>query len=108
MCVCAAVKKIPFLIQEQGWGEFDMEIVFHGVDKGGDHHVRHDLNFQKPKYDAIHTVVRIFLSRPFRPKQVALTRRNKDVHKPPAKSAEAASCLRPRPWCPRGCCRWRS
>ncbi|KAI5807070.1 yeats family-domain-containing protein [Geopyxis carbonaria] len=50
------VKKQPFLLSEQGWGEFDMEIVLHGIDKGGDHVVRHDLNFQKPKYEAIHPV----------------------------------------------------
>ncbi|KAL7271203.1 transcription factor TFIIF complex subunit Tfg3 [Rhizina undulata] len=50
------LKKPPFLLQEQGWGEFDMEIVLHAVDKGGDHNIRHDLNFQKSKYEAIHTV----------------------------------------------------
>lgn len=51
------LKKAPFLLSEQGWGEFDMEIVLHGVDKGGDHVVRHDLNFQKNKYESIHTIV---------------------------------------------------
>lgn len=30
----------------------------HTADKGGDHLIRHDLNFQKPKYEMIHTVVR--------------------------------------------------
>ena len=53
----AVIKKMPFLLQEQGWGEFDMEIVLHAIDKGGDHTLRHDLNFQKPKYEAIHNVV---------------------------------------------------
>lgn len=53
----AVLKKVPFLLSEQGWGEFDMEIVLHGVDKGGDHVVRHDLNFQKNKYESIHTIV---------------------------------------------------
>lgn len=57
------LKKAPFLLSEQGWGEFDMEIVLHGVDKGGDHVVRHDLNFQKNKYESIHTIVsRLFSS----------------------------------------------
>jgi len=51
------IKKPPFMLQEQGWGEFDMEIVLHAVDKGGDHAIHHDLNFQKPQYEAVHTVV---------------------------------------------------
>lgn len=60
------LKKAPFLLSEQGWGEFDMEIVLHGVDKGGDHVVRHDLNFQKNKYESIHTIVsRTLFSLPF-------------------------------------------
>ncbi|KAG0123613.1 yeats family-domain-containing protein [Tuber indicum] len=50
------VKKLPFLITEQGWGEFDMEVVLHAIDKGGDHSIRHDLNFQKNKYESVHPV----------------------------------------------------
>jgi len=34
-----------------------MEIVFHAADKGGDTIVKHDLHFQQPKYEALHTVV---------------------------------------------------
>jgi hypothetical protein len=51
------LKKPPFLLQEQGWGEFDMELVLHAIDKGGDHLIKHDLNFQKTKYESVHTVV---------------------------------------------------
>jgi len=50
------LKKAPFLLSEQGWGEFDMEIVLHGIDKGGDHVVRHDLHFQQTKYESLHTI----------------------------------------------------
>ncbi|KAF3910787.1 hypothetical protein ABW20_dc0101941 [Dactylellina cionopaga] len=50
------IKKPPFKLSEQGWGEFDMEIVLHIADKGGDHTIKHDLHFQKPKYDLITTV----------------------------------------------------
>lgn len=55
--VLSVIKKPPFLLQEKGWGEFDMEIVLHGTDKGGDHTVRHDLNFQKNMYESVHTIV---------------------------------------------------
>jgi len=51
-----AIKRPPFLLSERGWGEFDMEVVLHTADKGGDHLIRHDLNFQKPRYEMIHTV----------------------------------------------------
>ncbi|KAI5836833.1 yeats family-domain-containing protein [Morchella snyderi] len=66
------LKKPPFLLSEQGWGEFDMEIILHGVDKGGDHPIRHDLNFQKNKYESIHTVT-FTNPRPNLLKQLALS-----------------------------------
>ncbi|KAL9045975.1 MAG: hypothetical protein Q9214_001081 [Letrouitia sp. 1 TL-2023] len=50
------VKKHPFKIQEKGWGEFDMKIIVTGIDKGGDHELHHDLNFQSERYEAIHTI----------------------------------------------------
>ena len=53
----AVVKKTPFMLSEQGWGEFDMELVLHAIDKGGDHVIRHDLNFQKNKYESVHPLV---------------------------------------------------
>lgn len=52
-----AVKKPPFRIEEEGWGEFDMEIVLTAVDKGGDHSVGHDLNFREEKYVTKHPIV---------------------------------------------------
>lgn len=49
------VKNPPFRIEEEGWGEFFMDIVFTAPDK--DHIISHDLNFQKNKYEATHTLV---------------------------------------------------
>jgi transcription initiation factor IIF auxiliary subunit len=47
----------PFKISEEGWGEFDMEIICTGIDKGGDHSILHDLNFQDTRYEAKHIIV---------------------------------------------------
>jgi transcription initiation factor IIF auxiliary subunit len=49
----------PFEIREEGWGEFDMQIVLSAVEKGGDYTISHDLNFQHNSYDAKHTIVRM-------------------------------------------------
>lgn len=49
-------KKSPFRIEEQGWGEFDLKIVFVPADKGPKQSVTHDLNFQKSKYEVIHNL----------------------------------------------------
>lgn len=53
----AAIKKAPFRIEEQGWGEFDMTIVLTAAHKGGEHSLSHDLNFQSERYEAKHQVV---------------------------------------------------
>ncbi|KAI9794900.1 MAG: hypothetical protein M1833_007347 [Piccolia ochrophora] len=50
------VKTPPFRIQEEGWGEFDMEIVLTAVERGGDYTIPHDLNFQSERYEAKHTI----------------------------------------------------
>ncbi|MCJ1275116.1 hypothetical protein MMC21_002916 [Puttea exsequens] len=50
-------KRPPFRIQEKGWGEFDMLITLYGVDKGGEHQIPHDLNFQQERYETTHAVV---------------------------------------------------
>ena len=51
------VKSPPFQIREEGWGEFDMQIVLTAVDKGGDQTVDHDLNFQNERYESRHVLV---------------------------------------------------
>ncbi|KAK9365914.1 yeats family-domain-containing protein [Lipomyces kononenkoae] len=48
------LKKPPFKLEEQGWGEFDMTIVMHAVDKGGEKSIIHDLNFLESKYVTEH------------------------------------------------------
>ncbi|KAK2766997.1 hypothetical protein FQN54_006314 [Arachnomyces sp. PD_36] len=48
------VKEAPFRIEEEGWGEFFMDIVFNGPDK--DHAIQHDLNFQQNRYEATHVL----------------------------------------------------
>ena len=52
-----AFKRPPFRIQETGWGEFDMIIALTAVDKGGEHTIAHDLNFQNERYESKHTIV---------------------------------------------------
>ncbi|KAI9894353.1 MAG: hypothetical protein M1814_003109 [Vezdaea aestivalis] len=47
----------PFKIQEEGWGEFDMQIKLFPFDKTSDHTIQHDLNFQSEKYEAEHRIV---------------------------------------------------
>ncbi len=54
---CAAFKRPPFRIEEEGWGEFDMEIILTPIEKGGEHSLPHDLNFQSERYEARHNVV---------------------------------------------------
>ncbi|KAI9803458.1 MAG: hypothetical protein M1826_004959 [Phylliscum demangeonii] len=49
-------KTPPFQIQEEGWGEFDMEIVLTAVEKGGEYVIQHDLNFQKEVYESTHVL----------------------------------------------------
>ncbi len=62
VAVGAVFRKPPFRCQEEGWGEFDMEIVFSTVNSGGQHSVQHDLHFQSDVYDARHPLVRSFPS----------------------------------------------
>ncbi|ODV95935.1 hypothetical protein PACTADRAFT_49365 [Pachysolen tannophilus NRRL Y-2460] len=49
-------KKPPFKIEEQGWGEFDMQISLHLLDKAGERKIHHDLNFLKEKYEVDHVI----------------------------------------------------
>lgn len=50
------LKRPPFLIEEEGWGEFDLAIVMHFADKGGEKTVSHDLNFREAEYTVDHVV----------------------------------------------------
>ncbi|OMP87815.1 Transcription initiation factor TFIID subunit 14 [Diplodia seriata] len=50
------VKKPPFRIEEEGWGEFEMQIILSAAGKGADHTIDHDLNFQTERYEAKHTI----------------------------------------------------
>ncbi|KAF9976655.1 hypothetical protein BGZ65_007752 [Modicella reniformis] len=51
------VNDYPFLLQEQGWGEFDMKIMLHFVDKSVPPFVLdHDLNFQSNHYEVPQTI----------------------------------------------------
>uniref|UniRef100_A0A060T1Y5 ARAD1C24860p n=1 Tax=Blastobotrys adeninivorans TaxID=409370 RepID=A0A060T1Y5_BLAAD len=50
------VKKPPFRIEEEGWGEFDMGIVLHYADRGGETTIGHDLNFAQNEYTVTHTI----------------------------------------------------
>ena len=50
-------KKPPYKLEEQGWGEFDMTIILHYAEKGGQMTIHHDLNFQAPKYENTHVLV---------------------------------------------------
>ncbi|ODH53129.1 hypothetical protein GX48_00664 [Paracoccidioides brasiliensis] len=47
-------KSPPFRIDEEGWGEFDMQIGFTVLDK--DYVVNHDLHFQQNKYESKHVL----------------------------------------------------
>lgn len=50
------LKKEPFRVSEDGWGEFEMQIML--TDLGGKTHtIIHDLNFQQSKYEIKHVLV---------------------------------------------------
>jgi transcription initiation factor IIF auxiliary subunit len=49
-----AFKNPPFRIQEEGWGEFDMQIEL-VADKS--HFINHDLNFAQERYESKHVLV---------------------------------------------------
>jgi transcription initiation factor TFIID/TFIIF subunit len=51
-----AIKKPPFKIEEQGWGEFELGVSFTFVDKAGERKIAHDLNFRQEKYIVDHVL----------------------------------------------------
>ncbi|KAL2124803.1 hypothetical protein VTJ04DRAFT_1168 [Mycothermus thermophilus] len=46
----------PFKCTNEGWGEFEMMIDLYTTEKGGKQTIVHDLNFQAPQYENVHTV----------------------------------------------------
>lgn len=56
-------KKPPFKIDEEGWGEFDMQITLSTLHRGGDHTVSHDLNFLQERYESRHVIVSLITLR---------------------------------------------
>lgn len=55
-----AHKEPPFRVAEEGWGEFDMQIVPMQVGKTELEVVQHDLNFREQTYETTHEVVSWF------------------------------------------------
>ncbi len=95
--IAIAIKKVPFKIQEEGWGEFDMEIVLSAIDKGGDHALAHDLNFQTERYEAKHPVVSSSHSQASL-KETTLILLMSDLQKPQARSSSSTQRIRPYVW----------
>ncbi|KAF5005301.1 hypothetical protein FDECE_8237 [Fusarium decemcellulare] len=52
----AGFTKAPFLCKNEGWGEFEISIDLYTTEKTKMPPILQDLNFQKNKYDATHTV----------------------------------------------------
>lgn len=46
------VTESPYMIEEQGWGEFDLVIVGNFIENGGKVYITHDLTFDKNAYVA--------------------------------------------------------
>ena len=51
------IKKPPFKVEEEGWGEFDLGVTLHYVEKEGSKELTHDLHFQETRYEAPHKLV---------------------------------------------------
>jgi transcription initiation factor TFIID/TFIIF subunit len=51
------LKKPPFKVEEEGWGEFDLGVTLHFVEKEGTKELTHDLNFQDARYESPHKLV---------------------------------------------------
>ena len=99
-----ALQQPPFRISEEGWGEFDMNIVLTAAEKGGEHTIVHDLNFQQSQYEAKHPIVRLDLDQVVDGMGV-LTNTGADLQKPKASFSRKASGdwsrARRREWAPK-------
>lgn len=50
------MKNPPFKIEEDGWGEFEVELVMTDL-SGRDHPMKHDLNFSQERYENKQVIV---------------------------------------------------
>lgn len=50
------LKKAPFKIEEEGWGEFELGLTLTLLEKSGDRKLAHDLNFQTNRYEVDHVI----------------------------------------------------
>lgn len=50
------VTEPPFMIQEQGWGGFPLDISVFFLDKAGERKLPHDLNFLQEEYEVDHVI----------------------------------------------------
>ena len=58
--ITIVIKRPPFKVEEEGWGEFDLVVTLHFVEKEGTKELTHDLNFQESKYESPHKLVFTF------------------------------------------------
>jgi transcription initiation factor IIF auxiliary subunit len=54
------IKRPPFKVEEEGWGEFDLGVTLHYLDKEGSKELTHDLNFQESRYESPHKLASRF------------------------------------------------
>ncbi len=50
------LKKAPFKISEEGWGEFELGLTLTFIEKSGERKLAHDLNFQQNRYEVDHVL----------------------------------------------------
>src|ERR1700726_3994827 len=55
--ITAVIKKAPFKVEEEGWGEFDLGVTLHLAEREGTRDLKHDLNFQDSRYESPHKLV---------------------------------------------------
>lgn len=53
------IKKAPFKVEEEGWGEFDLGVTLHLAEREGVKELKHDLNFQESRYESPHKLVKL-------------------------------------------------
>jgi transcription initiation factor IIF auxiliary subunit len=86
-------KRPPFRIQEEGWGEFDMQIGLTAGDK--EHVIGHDLNFASARYESKHPIVSFTLHGISVPKNMLTF--STDIQEPQACPIGGTTRIRPSP-----------